>query len=839
MLKNNNGSAVRRIALRSIKQNRVRNRFVVVAVILTTFMLTTVFTIGISLAEGMMTLLTRQQGTRSAIYLYQPSAEQIAQVNECSRLYAVGIQIEAGNAYVGSNEDTSLLLSWYDKTEFDKNYKPAISDIHGSYPQAANEIMLSKRTFEPLGITKPKIGMEIKLSLESGEKTFRLSGWFTDYTAPSEGFQCFVSKAYCDENGLTAEKDSRLSISSKIGQQEKLMNELDESVTLRGGQDFDFTTDMLEETISNRALIALLFGIIGFIIVFSSYLLIYNVMYISVTKDIRFYGMLKTLGTTPKQIRRIVRIQIFTLSATGIPAGLLLGTLVSFKAVPLALKMYNDGGLPLNMKFHPSIYIAVLLFVFITIVMSCRKPSKLASGISPINAMKYNGLGEEKVKARKSTDGGKLRKIAFRNVFREKKRAIVVFASLFMGTMAFLSVNTFIDCLDPVNYAKHYVKNDFTITPNGVSTAAGATVEDVEQEKDAVAKLIEKIKGLKGITNMTVTKCEEITLDFDRDVYMPFLESEAYGATDLNEFAESYEKSPELYTSTVIYATKEEIEKYNEKGAYKIDVDKFEAGEICVVGVIDDDAHAKQMIGKTISMTDRYGDGKLKMEIGSCISEEDAGEIEEHYLWQTAGAPGWVLVSESAFGKLTDRPQIEKIALNCEPKDEKHLNEELRGLVNACPQIALFEEKTEVMKQFEQSLMSLKVLGSGFSLVLVLIGVINFVNVMLTGVYTRRQELAVMESVGMTKKQVLKMLMLEGIYYAEITLALILTLGSGLIVLVGKITLKLADYAIFSYPYWLIAVLSGVILVICAGMSAIVYKAVSKESITERMRITD
>ena len=159
--------------------------------------------------------------------------------------------------------------------------------------------------------------------------------------------------------------------------------------------------------------------------------------------------------------------------------------------------------------------------------------------------------------------------------------------------------------------------------------------------------------------------------------------------------------------------------------------------------------------------------------------------------------------------------------------------------MNACPQIALFEEKTEVMKQFEQSLMSLKVLGSGFSLVLVLIGVINFVNVMLTGVYTRRQELAVMESVGMTKKQVLKMLMLEGIYYAGITLALILTLGSGLIVLVAKITLKLADYAIFSYPYRLIAVLSGVILVICAGVPAIVYKAVSKESITERMRITD
>lgn len=63
------------------------------------------------------------------------------------------------------------------------------------------------------------------------------------------------------------------------------------------------------------------------IIVFSGYLLIYNVMYISVTKDIRFYGMLKTIGTAPKQIKKIVKMQAFRLSVIGIPVGILLGTL--------------------------------------------------------------------------------------------------------------------------------------------------------------------------------------------------------------------------------------------------------------------------------------------------------------------------------------------------------------------------------------------------------------------------------------------------------------------------------------------------------------------------------
>ena len=154
---------------------------------------------------------------------------------------------------------------------------------------------------------------------------FTLSGWFTDYTNSQDGFQGFVSKAYADQLGLTAEKDGRLSISAKIGLQEKLSDSLDAEVQLQDGQDFDYTSDMLNEMVSNRVLIAGLFGTIGLIIVFSGYLLIYNVMYISITKDIRFYGMLKTVGTTPKQIRKMVRLQAFSLSVVGIPVGMLLG----------------------------------------------------------------------------------------------------------------------------------------------------------------------------------------------------------------------------------------------------------------------------------------------------------------------------------------------------------------------------------------------------------------------------------------------------------------------------------------------------------------------------------
>lgn len=64
------------------------------------------------------------------------------------------------------------------------------------------------------------------------------------------------------------------------------------------------------------------------LIVFTGYLIIYNVFQISVAGDIRFYGLLKTIGTTPRQLRRIIRLQALTLSAVGIPIGLVIGWLI-------------------------------------------------------------------------------------------------------------------------------------------------------------------------------------------------------------------------------------------------------------------------------------------------------------------------------------------------------------------------------------------------------------------------------------------------------------------------------------------------------------------------------
>ena len=128
-------------------------------------------------------------------------------------------------------------------------------------------------------------------------------------------------------------------------------------------------------------------------------------------------------------------------------------------------------------------------------------------------------------------------------------------------------------------------------------------------------------------------------------------------------------------------------------------------------------------------------------------------------------------------------------------------------------------------------------LGAGISIVLILIGILNFINVMLTGVFVRRGELAVMESVGMTKKQIKAMLNYEGFYYGLITIVLLLTAGNGIVYLIANLAQQIADYAVFHYPVAVLLLLSVIIMFICMFVPSVVYRMLSKESVTERLRM--
>ena len=846
---NRNEKAVKRVEKGMMKANRIRNLFAVLAIILTTFMITTVFSLGINYTENMKLMQVRTAGTTADVSLAMPTKAQEQQIRDLEYVKTVGTQYMVGSVAEKNDEgrELSIALQYYDKTEWEEHYQEAIKDLEGKYPSEENEIMLSEDALSQLGITEPKLNMEVPLSYydKNGqqERTFTLSGWFHSYTGTGMGF---VSQAYCKNAGYTMAEEGVLSLSLKKMPDDFMRIQRD--VKLNENQSFSGAVSMKSSSGSVIAMVILLvFFIIG-----SGYLLIYNVLYISISKDTRFYGLMKTMGTTQAQIKSLVKSQAVKFACIGIPIGILLATVVSFGIVPFVLKQGFEEGksmMDAEVFFHPLIYILSILFSAITVWIACNAPAKAAAKISPVEALKFQNFAPKKMKSRNSTNGGKLHVMAFHNVFRDKKRAILVFMSLFMGITMILGVNGVIKSMTAENFIKatmdyHFEYNDIQF-------------EQPEQLNKEVPQFdehfVDQIQQIDGIKNVDFHKTVWAGIDFDEAALAAFMkikyEDSGYKAkgksyeqmlTALRGYADAGEYG--CYITTL--DNDEALEEYNANHPDKpIDIEAFKRGETAISGT-DNDYYTPNaaLVGNTLTLTADSTDGKATdFLIDGAFRYDDYEDRLTEGIGRRKNieiVPNIIFVSKAGMERLTKEPIISAIGVDIKDlNDLERIDSELQA-INSTLTTSEWQMKSAVNQKelFEQTNYSLSLLGNGAAVLLIVIGLVNFVNVMLTGVVARKNEFAIMESIGTTKKQIRKILTLEGGIYALISTLLIMTFGNAFLLLVADAVPHLANYAVFEYPVALVIGLIAAIFVICLSVPAIVYKAISDETVIERLR---
>ncbi|MBS4803348.1 MAG: ABC transporter permease, partial [Clostridium sp.] len=161
---NNNKEVIKKITKGSLKKNKIRNVFAIIAIVLTTFMISSVFSIGISFAKNYKTMNLRLQGTTSTVALANPTDKQIDKIKSLDLLDSMGYEVNVGKVALDSltNNRTSISVKYSDKENFEKQLTPCISDIKGNYPEKENEIMASKKALEFLGKSDAKIGDKIE-----------------------------------------------------------------------------------------------------------------------------------------------------------------------------------------------------------------------------------------------------------------------------------------------------------------------------------------------------------------------------------------------------------------------------------------------------------------------------------------------------------------------------------------------------------------------------------------------------------------------------------------------------------------------------------------------------
>ncbi|MBS7526218.1 ABC transporter permease [Fusibacter paucivorans] len=818
---------VKKLTRRTLVANRPRNRTIIAAIVLTTLLLSSVFSVGMSYLESVQAQQVRLMGTTAQVAVTHATTEQVEKLQNLSYVQSVGLQHNVGALKITSDmKDMTISLHWYDQTEWETFRKPAYANVMGNYPEQENEIMVPLWILQNMGIDNPQIGMEMPLAFYLGDergvsqtKTFVLSGYCTDYSHIRTGNigSILVSETFAEQSGNTVEKDGAASVTYNDSKNIDRYNErLKQDLVITEDQQVR-TVPMYDASGKSGFITALAFTAVILFLMLTGYLLIYNVFYISVSKDIRFYGLLKIVGTAPRQLRKMVIGQALLLAAIGIPAGLAVGAAMSFAAVPMALNMANlETGVIVS--FHPAIFIGAALFALITTVLGAAKSARTAAKISPVEALRYTGAHSRRIRQH-GTSGGSPLWMAWRNIFRDRKRTAIVLLSLFLGITTFMVVTTLVSSMNTDHYIASYVQNDFILKNNTLESIATAYGKAEKQKFDA--PLLAKLKNISGITNFHTTSIEKMCMTYDS----------AKLSKHINWFCKKFNVEEELtdqqiqdnFWGYLIGLDSSYIEAFNQTSDMTIDVDAFEDGDIALIGTNDPELY-----------TDVTEMDIFISSAGTSKQFALGGFAPFGFQYAGGGMAPNIYVSEAALQALVSVPKIYKVNIDVEDGQEEQALEEIKTLMDGDNEISRTSKLEQQEAMMDVKLM-LYILGGGIALVLAFIGVLNFTNVMVTGVMARKRELAMLESVGMTKRQIRQMLIAEGVGYGVISMLSIGTLGSALTYGIFTLFRQQADYAVFTFPIIQMLVAVTVVLIMCIVTPWLAYLFLHHDSLVERL----
>lgn len=812
---NNNKGIIKKITRRELSVDKKRNFFIVMAILLTAFMLTSVFSIGMSYYDTLSMHEKRMQGSISQIAFARPTEEQLAKIYTLDYIDVVGI-----GASVATTKDVSkfseLPISYVDQTQWDKMFCPTYTNIVGHYPKKENEIMLSRYILDALKIENAEIGMTIPLSYTTGgttiTKNFALSCIYTEYghSRPGSEVAIYCSKAFAQRYNALEADNLTVNIIFKNDHVAENMKKLKADLPFYEGQSY-IQSPAFDEA-SGSVITYLALGMLVVFLMFAGYLLIYNVMYISISRDVRFFGMLKTIGTTPKQIRRIVIGQVFHLCLIGLPLGCLAAAAVSLLLVPAVI--VNSGiDTGTVVSFSPAIYVGAILFSLLTAWLGAITPAKKAASISPMEALRYTGESQNDARTKYAMKGKPFR-MALRNIFRDRKRAIIVMLSLFLSITVFSSILTLMNGIDIDHYINSSYNYDFSFSND--MTSGYFLNED----------FVEKVQSNRGIKDTAITKISSVELKATDELkpYAEWIAKKAGVPIDTVVAGGSF-----YNTQTIKGIDPIEFDKINTTLSSPIDRQRFERGEIAILNMTEQSL-VPCFEGMNALDIKRETDTEYKrIDVGGVVN---TSSIQTDTAFQYSAME--ILVSNTFLEQYAKQAQILSLDMNVDHSYEAELYHTYKELSaeNGVSLVSRYEGRQAI----QDAKTVMLILGGGISLILGFIGVLNFINVMSVGVMSRKHELATLESIGMSRKQLRSMLRFEGIGYAAITLLVSATLGNAIGYGIFKLFQNVVNYAIFQYPVIPVLAVYAVILIICLVTPELAYRSVSKDTLAERLR---
>ncbi len=863
MLKVDNKKAINKLAVSGIKSNIKKYMVLICAVILTTVLFSSLFTISGSLINEMQRSTMRQVGGSAHSGFKYMTPEEYDMIKDDKEIKEISFRILVGDL------EGDVFLKLRNEVCYVEELDAKMCFIEleaGHFPVKEDEIMLSDVTLEALEVPAQvgeKINLDVNIDGDIVSQEFTLCGYYKgDKLNASQ--MALVSKVfqekYAPERHVTWDQQEEVGYAGWINsdivfknsfQIEEKTQSLIERSGLRDNIDYGVNWAYMSESMDTGTIMFLGLLLVTFII--AGYLIIYNIFDLNIVSDIQEYGLLKTVGTTGKQLRKIVFRRANIVCLIGIPIGLIIGIGVGALCIPLIESNLTMSEADMG-KIYINIWIILFaaVFSYLTVVISAVKPCFKASKVSPIETVKYT---------QKTDKNGK-----------PKKKIVTVVLSLALSLVVLNTVVTIIKSFSMDGYISSVLLSDFSVQDATLDNMS-ASYTDTKAVTEEFLNGLEQCDGVEEIGNVYINvfyKGQEFSdenweklksgLLADETVRKKIAEHNPFPDFDMDEYMNHLDEEKCLYGNTygmgrLAVDKLKVIETID--GSDKIDWEKFNSGDYVLATRFEyeDDFHMNFFEpGDKVqirSYDPKYEEWEtVTAENGEEfeIQSYDNAPVKEYTVYAVVDIPIATIyrhfnmfecdfiLTEEEFLKLNGDWNPMRTLVNVEDDKEASVEQWINDYIEASGTTLVYTSKESVMEEYKSFQNMIAIVGIVLAVLLGFIGIMNFANTIVTSIITRGRELAMLEAVGMTKKQQKNMMVKEGFTYFAWTTVISLIISTLLSVTVVRMCL--AETAMFYWHFTLlpIVVVLPVLFVLIAIIPIAALHRLSKRSVVDRLR---
>lgn len=815
-----------RVAYCNMRHYKSKNILIGIAIILTTLLLFVIPSIGKDMVEVNFAVINKIYPTWHALYrnVDESTVMKLAAHHDVK---TYGLRSDAGYMNL---EDATVSMMYMDRTGMEL-YKVKLKE--GQLPQKGNDIVVSKGILEALG-QNGKIGDTITVPYQilkddgldyTKEKDFRICGFLADNENSKEQKQytSLVSEAFLKAEIPVEQVKYRflLQVNGQKGNTTADYTETIQNIARQFGiseDDMNINKEYLAANYVDPATIPVIVGIM-LIVVLAGIITIYSVYYVSMNQRVREFGKLKAIGATKRQLRQIVLREGMGVALFAIPIGLLIGT-VAVKVVLLqfvehakdsnvlvteAYKVVAKGEVQL---YYWWIYLLAIAVTLCTVYLSLMKPMRMAAKVSEIEAMRYQGGSKRQKSSRKGYQFLNIGRLTKRNLAENKKKSTITIVSMAVTGIFVMMVATVLSCANPMESAKSSIVGQYEISPiveSGNKEHPEYEWAEVQKNNPLNEGLKQQIEELDGVERVDVFTALKVSGG-------PF--EEEIGTEFINGVPEEYA---------------EELKKGITEG--NVTYEELKSGDKVILDRALLHWYPDIKVGDKLKLNIHDGDNTFQKEIEvAAIGEYGRGLTNYNCL----------IMAKEGAEKLTINNSSSYFQVIADKDYDEALEASLQAIVDGSGRLQMRTWKNEY-DTWENAIQMTRGACYAFIIILAAISIMNLINTMINSVHVRKKELGMMQAIGMSDRQLMKMLQLEGIFYTVGTLIISIGVGSlaGYPLFLYAKRTGMFDISTYHYPVTAAIIIILTLFVIQMLLAIFIAKSVRKDSLIERIRFSE